>query len=83
MGFEALLAAIDQYVDVRNQPREKAVTRMSDWDCGLATEFEDSLAQAERNEQLNRARMALEAALNDYIDERILAAVSAGSASTR
>jgi hypothetical protein len=78
MSFQALLAAIDLYVTLKNALREKPETRSSDWDCGLAMEFEDSLVEAERNEQLDKAASAVRRALDRYIDERIRAAVGEG-----
>jgi hypothetical protein len=83
MGFEALLAVIDNYVSMRSQPVKKAATRMSDWDCGLAMEFEGSYADAGRKEQLEEATAALEKALNDYIEERVQAAIGGNSGSER
>jgi hypothetical protein len=83
MSFQALLAAIDHYVTLKNALRERPETRSSDWDCGLAMEFEDSLVEAERNEQLDEAASAVRRALDRYIDERIRAAVGEGHPSER
>jgi hypothetical protein len=75
MGFEALLSVIDHYVAVKSEPVKAPALPMSDWDCGLATEFESSYAEVGRRDQLDKARAALETALNDYIDERVQAAI--------
>lgn len=46
MGFEALLSMIDHYVEVKSEPVKTSAVHMSDWDCGLAMEFESSYAEA-------------------------------------
>jgi hypothetical protein len=81
MGFEALLSMIDHYVEVKSEPVKTSAVHMSDWDCGLAMEFESSYAEAGRKEQLDQARIALEKALNDYIDGRVRAAIERDSRS--
>jgi hypothetical protein len=83
MSFQALLAAIDHYVTLKKTLRERPAARSSDWDCGLAMEFEDSLAEADANEQLDKAALSLRRALDLYIDERIRAAVGEGHSSHR
>jgi hypothetical protein len=81
MGIEVLLSVIDHYVAVRTEPMKTSPVGMSDWDCGLAMEVESSYAEAGRQEQLDSARAALEKALNDYIDERVRAAIERDSRS--
>jgi hypothetical protein len=79
MSFEALLAAIDEYIAARSNTEEKGANRTSDWDCGLALEFESSLARAEQNERVRVAASHLEEALNEYIDEHVQAVLRSRS----
>ncbi|MCU0574714.1 MAG: hypothetical protein MUC41_17235 [Syntrophobacteraceae bacterium] len=76
MGFEALLSFIESYIVVKNEKIPKSAPTTSDWDCGLAGEFEDSYADAGRGERLEKARAAVERAFEEYVDERIKAVLA-------
>lgn len=81
MGLQALLSIIENYVALRSEPRRTAVGAASDWDCGLAAEFDHAYADAARKERLEETRAALQEALETYIDERIEAVLARKGAS--
>lgn len=80
MSFETLLAIIEVYIDLKSQAIPKAAPTVSDWDCGLAAEFESSVADAGRRERLEKAGAAVERAFEEYIDERIRAVLAGKTA---
>lgn len=79
MSFESLLEAVDQYIATWIETGERGTDRTCDWDCGLAMEFESSLARAEQSQKRSAAASNLEKVLNTYIDERVQAALCSRS----
>lgn len=72
MPFKSLLNAIEQYVSAREVLDVKSSGSSSDWDCGLSGEFGESYSMSwERGQKLAEARERLQAALDDYVDERV------------
>jgi hypothetical protein len=72
MPFKSLLNAIEQYVSAREVLDVKSSGSSSDWDCGLSGEFGESYAMSwQRGQKLAEARERLQAALDDYVDERV------------
>ena len=80
MGFQTLLSMVESYISLKNELRPRAAASATDWDCGLAAEFESDYADASRRERLEASRAALERALDEYIEERIRAVLSRSSA---
>ncbi len=80
MGFQTLLSMVESYISLKSEPRPRAAASGTDWDCGLAAEFESAYADASRKERLQASRDALEKALEEYIEERIRAVLSRSSA---
>ncbi len=71
-GFETLLRALEEYMEAKKEVDSASqFAPCSDWDCGIAAEFEAALAPESQKRHLENAKLALEAALNEYIDARL------------
>jgi hypothetical protein len=71
MHLEALLDAIDEYINIKKRAGAEATAPCYDWDCGLASDLISAYTSPEHARELDRAKAALEAALEGYIDSRI------------
>lgn len=76
MSIEALLTAVDRYVEIKKQWETDRTGAAQDWDCGIGEELEGQLASAHHQVQLEEARSRMEEALNDLIDSRVRALLS-------
>jgi hypothetical protein len=71
MQLEALMKAIDTYAEAQRKLQESFTAPDSDWDCGLSLEFDTPIAIANQREELQKAKAALDSALEGYVSSRI------------
>lgn len=71
MSIESLLEAIEEYMEAKRQIGGDTTPFCSDWDCGLAVEFEPAAGSMGDRQRLDRAKSRLERALDEYIDSRV------------
>jgi hypothetical protein len=72
MPFASLLNAVEQYVVAREILDVRSSGSSSDWDCGLSGEFGESYSMSwQRGQKLAEAKERLQAAFDEYIDERV------------
>lgn len=77
MSFEALLTALDGYIGIKKEMEADRPKACDDWDCGIAGEFDGQFISESHQEQLRKAKVALEIALNRYVDARVASVLKA------
>jgi hypothetical protein len=70
MSIDTLLDAIEQYMEAQRKADTDLTPHCSDWDCGLAIEFDPPSSLSGR-QNLRGVKDHLEKVLNEYIDSRI------------
>ncbi|MGA7876731.1 MAG: hypothetical protein WCA08_13805 [Desulfoferrobacter sp.] len=71
MDFGRILDGIEQYLKIKQELKTAPANPCTDWDCGLANEFSVSYDSSEQRARLEETRVAVEKALNEYVDSRI------------